>query len=177
MATTSTVGISFGADALAPIPRTSRQKAEEMTNLEAQRLAALDAKVQGWSDRLDLPDLEAMDQIVRVFRTEGLVPVAIRPMELARRLKCDTADAEARVERLVRAGALERRRRMAQEPVFLPLARGTVASKQERNVAAVRDMAEDAVRAIKGQEPIQRAKAETSTFPAGSIMRGMRGRN
>ncbi len=175
MATTSTVGISFGADALAPIPRTRRQKAEEMTRLEEQRLAALDVKVQGWSDRLDLADLEAMDQIVRAYRGEGYTPVRVSTPELARKLKIDAADAEARVERLVRAGALERIRRIQNVPVFRPNTRSAVAEKADP-LADLHNSVKDTVARIKGEAVPQRAAKRESSFPAGSILRGLQGR-
>lgn len=179
MSTVSTFGISFGGDALQPIPATRREKQDHMTRLEEARLAALDVRVRGWSGEHDLPDLEAMNEVLRAYRQENYAPVRISTADLGRRLKTDEADAAARLERLIRSGAVERIRKIAAAPTYRTNERGPVAvvTKQERDMATIRDMAEDALRASKGQEPMQRAKAQTSTFPAGSVMRGLQGRH
>jgi hypothetical protein len=124
MSTVSTFGISFGGDALQPRPATARQKAENMTRMEEARLAALDPRVRGWSDRHDVNDLEAMNEVVRAYRGEGYAPVRIHLPDLARSLKTDEADASARLERLVKSGAVERIKRIANSPTFRPNSRG-----------------------------------------------------
>lgn len=164
-------GRSFGPEPLAPAPISARQKSDVLAHAEAQRLAALDPKVQAWSDRLDLPDLEALHAVVRAYRSEGYAPVPIHVPTLARWLKTDERDTEARVERLVREGALERRRRLAQEPAFIPLTRASLpATKHERDLAEIRNVVADATARIEGKPVPQRAAKQESSFKPGTVM-------
>lgn len=128
MATHTTATTSWGADALQPIPATRREKQEHMTRLEEQRLAALDPKVQGWSDQHDIGDLEAMQHVLRAYRAEGMSPVRVSALELGRKMDCTEEDAAGRLERLVKSGAVERIRKIAAAPTFRPNMRSDAAS-------------------------------------------------
>lgn len=177
MTTTTTAATSWGADAIRPRPLTRAQKTEQASKAEQDRLAALPVQCQAYADVLDLDALDAMGEVARLYKAEGYAPVRVSTVDLARRLKTTERDAEDRLERCLKAGAVERRRRIAQAPVFVPLARGPVSvTKQERDLVEVRNAVADTVARINGQPVPQRAKAETSTFPAGSVMRGLRGR-
>lgn len=123
MTTTTTAATSWGADALQPRPATQRQKAEALTRLEEARMTALDPRVRGWADHHDLGDLEAMQHVLRAYRQENYSPIRLHLPDLARKMECSEADAEARVERLVKSGAVERVKRIAAPPTFRPNSR------------------------------------------------------
>ena len=169
MSTTSTVGTSFGADALASVALTRREKTDALAHAEAQRLAALPIQVRAWRDRLGVADLECMAEVARRYRQEGMAPVRVHLPDLARRLKTDERDAEARLERLIREGAVQRTRRLAADPVFTPLTRGSVAEKADP-LADLRNVVEDCRAKIEGKPLPQRAAPATSSFAPGTML-------
>lgn len=140
MSTHSTVGVSFGADALPARTATTRQKAEQASKAEQARLDAMPVQVRAWADTLDLDALDAMAVVAKNYAQEGMAPVRITTGDLARALKIGERDAADRMERCIRAGAVERTKRIAAAPVFRPCARAsdsvTVSTKGEARTFA-----------------------------------------
>ncbi|MBR0666953.1 hypothetical protein GXW71_21515 [Roseomonas hellenica] len=112
----------------------ARQKNE---TTDAQRLASLKPQVQGWSGRLALGDLEAMNVIARRYESEALVPVQMTSGEIAASLRIAKQDADGRLSRLITAGAVEEVHPLGAPTRLRPTAR---AAAQADRVAKAAEM-------------------------------------
>lgn len=167
----TTAALSFGADPLPALPVTVQQKAEVARQSQAERLAAIPARCRAWQDRVDLDALEAMAAVAKAYDREGMSPIRIHVPTLARALKTDEADTERRLSRLLAAGAVERTKRIAADPVYRPCARGSVpVTKAEAVLAGLPVSRHNATASNDGNRAQQRANAATSMFPPGTLL-------
>ncbi len=125
MTTTTTAATSWGAEGIRPLPPTRAQKTEARTKAEEARLAALPVQCQQWADALDLDALDAMSALARRYREEGYAAFRLHVPDLARGLGITTADAEERLARLQRAGAVQKTERLGLHTTWRPVARDT----------------------------------------------------
>lgn len=124
MATTTTAGaLSFGADAIRPLPVSAARKADDLTRAEKAKVAAMQPQTRAWADVLTLPQLELHDLLARDYAAEGLAAFPIRIANLAERLGTNTADAQTRLDALLSHGAAARQPRLMQPAVYRPLPR------------------------------------------------------
>jgi hypothetical protein len=146
MGTRTTAGaLSFGADAIRPLPVSAARKADDLTRAEQAKVAAMQPQTRQWADVLTLPQLELLDLMARDYAAEGLAAFPIRIADIARRLgDITTADAQRRLDALLDKGAVARQARLMQAPVYRPVARTaesavriTVTSKADQGKATI----------------------------------------
>ncbi|WP_421994540.1 hypothetical protein [Roseococcus sp.] len=103
-------------------PQDIRQKAEAeaQSAAEQSRLDRLPGAAKGWADRHTLPELELLGAIMQSFKAEGFAPVHVNGGAYAARIKASPDDVRARLDKLLKSGAVTKTERLAGPPVFKP---------------------------------------------------------
>jgi len=114
---------SFGLTTAPGIgPTTAERRAKADAEAEQARRDALPAEVATWADRLTFAEREALAAVQRFYAANGNVSVAINRADLAAQLRTTPEAAEALLNKLAAAGAVERSLRFQSGPRYRPIA-------------------------------------------------------
>jgi hypothetical protein len=114
---------SFGLTTAPGIgPTAAERRAKADAEAEQARRDALPETVATWADRLTFAEREALAAVQSMFAANGAVPVAINRADLAAHLRTTPEAAEALLNKLCIAGAVERSLRFQSGPRYRPVA-------------------------------------------------------